>query len=133
MISNSQAITINNQIISQRNSICRLYILLWKWFQIAYSNVMKIIITVNERGSLINCAGGATFDVMRIAQKNIIYINILMSYIITDYSYKQAQKLNVDIMPSANKNKKHMFLRMLKKITSKGAKGYNYPNLIRMC
>jgi hypothetical protein len=67
MISNSQAITINNQIISQRNSICRLYILLWKWFQIACSNVMKIIITVNDRGSLINCAGGATFDVMRIA------------------------------------------------------------------
>ena len=66
-MSNSQAIIINNQIISQRNSICWLYILLWKWFQIAYSNVMKIIITVNERGSLINSAGGATFDVMRIA------------------------------------------------------------------
>ena len=51
-----------------------------------------------------------------------------MSYIITDYSYKQAQKLNVDITPSANKNKKYIFLRMLKKIASKGAKCYDYPN-----
>jgi hypothetical protein len=51
-----------------------------------------------------------------------------MSYIITDYSCKQAQKFNVDITPSTNKNKKYIFLRTLKKIASKGAKGYDYPN-----
>jgi len=43
-----------------------------------------------------------------------------MTYNITDYSYKQASKLGVQIKPSTNKNKKIDVFKEGKKITSIG-------------
>jgi hypothetical protein len=48
-----------------------------------------------------------------------------MTYQITDYSYKQASKLGVQIKPSTNKNKKIDVFKQGKKITSIGASGYS--------
>lgn len=54
-----------------------------------------------------------------------------MVYKITDYSYKQAMKLNVQILPSTNKKKKIDVFKNDKKIASIGAIGYNdYPTFI---
>jgi len=51
-----------------------------------------------------------------------------MTYQITDYSYKQASKLGVQIKPSTNKNKKIDVFKQGKKLTSIGAAGYSdYP------
>lgn len=51
-----------------------------------------------------------------------------MTYQITDYSFKQASKLGVEIKPSKNKNKKIDVFREGKKISSIGATGYSdYP------
>lgn len=53
-----------------------------------------------------------------------------MAYHITDYSYKQAKKLNVIIKPSKNKNKKiDVFNKNGSKIASIGNSNYfDYPN-----
>jgi hypothetical protein len=48
-----------------------------------------------------------------------------MSYDITDYSFKQAAKLGVDIKPSTKKNKKIDVLRENKVIASIGDKRYS--------
>ena len=54
-----------------------------------------------------------------------------MPYKITDYSYKQAKKLNVQIKPSTNKKKKIDVYKNNKKISSIGAIGYDdYPTFI---
>ena len=54
-----------------------------------------------------------------------------MSYKITDYSYKKAKELGVNIKPSKNKNKKIDVFINDKKIASVGAIGYNdYPTYI---
>ena len=54
-----------------------------------------------------------------------------MPYKITDYSYNQAKKLNVQIKPSSNKKKKIDVYKDNKKIASIGAIGYNdYPTFI---
>jgi len=54
-----------------------------------------------------------------------------MTYKITDYSYSQAKKLNVQIKPSTNKKKKIDVFKNDKKIASIGAIGYNdYPTFI---
>ena len=54
-----------------------------------------------------------------------------MPYKITDYSYNQAKKLNVEIKPSQNKHKKIDVFKNNKKIASIGAKGYyDYPTMI---
>jgi len=51
-----------------------------------------------------------------------------MSYNITDYSFKQASKLGVQIKPSTNKKKKIDVFKEGKKISSIGATGYSdYP------
>ena len=52
-------------------------------------------------------------------------------YKITNYSYQQAKKLNVEIKPSTNKKKKIDVFKGDKKISSIGAMGYNdYPTFI---
>jgi hypothetical protein len=52
-------------------------------------------------------------------------------YHITDYTYKQAKKLGVEIKPSKNKKKKIDVLKNAKKISSVGAIGYkDYPTYI---
>ena len=52
-------------------------------------------------------------------------------YKITDYTKKQAKKLNVVIKPSENKNKKIDVFKNDKKIASVGSIGYNdYPTYI---
>ena len=52
-------------------------------------------------------------------------------YHITDYTYKQAKKLGVEIKPSKNKKKKIDVLKNGKKISSVGATGYkDYPTYI---
>lgn len=48
-----------------------------------------------------------------------------MTYEITDYSFKQASKLGVEIKPSTNKNKKIDVFKQGKKVTSIGATGYS--------
>jgi hypothetical protein len=48
-----------------------------------------------------------------------------MSYDITDYSFKQAAKLGVDIKPSTKKNKKIDVIRENKVIASIGDKRYS--------
>ena len=48
-----------------------------------------------------------------------------MSYKILPYSFKQADKLNVEIKPSTNKNKKIDVFQNGQKIASIGAIGYN--------
>ena len=54
-----------------------------------------------------------------------------MSYKITNYSYNQAKKLNVNIKPSTNKKKKIDVFKNEKKIASIGAIGYSdYPTFI---
>ena len=54
-----------------------------------------------------------------------------MPYKITDYSYNQAKKLNVQIKPSSNKKKKIDVYKDNKKIASIGAIGYNdFPTFI---
>ena len=54
-----------------------------------------------------------------------------MTYKITNYSYNQAKKLNVEIKPSTNKNKKIDVFKNEKKIASIGAIGYNsFPEYI---
>jgi len=51
-----------------------------------------------------------------------------MTYQITDYSFKQASKLGVQIKPSKNKKKKIDVFRQGEKIASIGASGYgDYP------
>jgi hypothetical protein len=55
-----------------------------------------------------------------------------MPYIITDYSYKQAKNLNVDIKPSTNKNKKIDVFKNGKKVASIGAIHMNdYPTYLK--
>ena len=52
-------------------------------------------------------------------------------YNITDYSYRQAKKLGVDIMPSTNKTKKIDIIKNGKKIASIGFLGMmDYPTHI---
>lgn len=54
-----------------------------------------------------------------------------MSYIIKPYTKKQAKKLNVQVKPSSNKNKKIDVLKNGKKVASIGAKGMNdYPTYL---
>lgn len=54
-------------------------------------------------------------------------------YKITDYSKEQAKKLNVEIKPSTNKNKKIDVFKDNKKIASIGAIGYlDYPNYLKI-
>ena len=53
-------------------------------------------------------------------------------YKITDYSYKQAKKLNVKIKPSTKKNKKIDVYKNDHLLASVGALGYSdYPNYIK--
>ena len=53
-------------------------------------------------------------------------------YNITDYSYKQARKLGVEIKPSKSKNKKIDVFKDGKLISSVGALGYpDYPSYIK--
>lgn len=55
-----------------------------------------------------------------------------MVYKITEYSYKKADLLGVDIKPSNNKNKKIDVYKDGKKVASIGATGYDdYPNYIK--
>jgi len=55
-----------------------------------------------------------------------------MTYKITDYSYNQAKKLNVDIKPSTNKKKKIDVFKNDKKIATIGAIGYlDFPNYLK--
>jgi len=55
-----------------------------------------------------------------------------MSYKITDYSYNQAKKLNVEIKRSTNKNKKIDVYKNNKKIATIGAIGFlDYPNYLK--
>ena len=49
-------------------------------------------------------------------------------YQITDYTFKQAKKLGVEVKPSTDKKKKIDVIKNRKKIASVGAIGYNdYP------
>lgn len=53
-------------------------------------------------------------------------------YSISDYSYKQAKKLNVDIKPSTNPKKKIDVYNNGIKIASIGARGYkDYPTYLK--
>jgi hypothetical protein len=53
-------------------------------------------------------------------------------YQITDYSYRQAKILGVEIKPSTNKTKKIYVFKNGKKIASIGAIGYkDYPTFIK--
>jgi len=55
-----------------------------------------------------------------------------MTYKITNYSYKQAKKLNVEIKPSTNKKKKIDVFRNDKKIARIGSIGYlDFPNYLK--
>ena len=55
-----------------------------------------------------------------------------MTYNITDYSYKQAQKLGVQIRPSTSKNKKIDVFKNGEKVASVGAIGYgDYSTFIK--
>lgn len=54
-----------------------------------------------------------------------------MMYKITNYSYKKAKKLGVQIFPSTNKTKKIDIYKNNKKISSIGANGMNdFPTYI---
>ena len=54
-----------------------------------------------------------------------------MTYNITDYSYKQAQKLGVQIRPSTSKNKKiDVFKKGVKVATIGDSRYQDYPNYI---
>ena len=53
-------------------------------------------------------------------------------YQITDYTYRQAKKLGVDVKPSTDKKKKIDVIKNGNKIASVGAIGYNdYPTYIK--
>ena len=53
-------------------------------------------------------------------------------YQITDYTYRQAKKLGVDVKPSTDKKKKIDVIKNGKKIASVGAIGYkDYPTYIK--
>lgn len=53
-------------------------------------------------------------------------------YNIKDYSFKQAKRLNVDIKPSINRNKKIDVFKNGQKIASIGAIGYgDYPTYLQ--
>jgi hypothetical protein len=55
----------------------------------------------------------------------------MSKYKITDYSFKKAKQLNVDILPSNNSNKKIDVYKNNKKIASIGDVNYSdYPNYI---
>jgi hypothetical protein len=55
-----------------------------------------------------------------------------MTYKITDYSYNQAKKLNVDIKPSTNQKKKIDVFKNDKKIATIGSIGYlDFPNYLK--
>ena len=55
-----------------------------------------------------------------------------MTYKITNYSYKQAKKLNVEIKPSTNKQKKIDVFKNDKKIASIGSIGFlDFPNYLK--
>ena len=55
-----------------------------------------------------------------------------MVYNITDYSYKQAKLLGVEIKPSTNKKKKIDIFKDGKKIASSGAYGMkDYPTYLK--
>ena len=55
----------------------------------------------------------------------------MSAYHITDYSYKQAELLNVTIEPSSNKRKKIDVFQKGNKIASIGAINYyDYPNYV---
>ena len=55
-----------------------------------------------------------------------------MTYKITNYSYKQAKKLNVEIKPSTNKKKKIDVFKNDEKIASIGSIGYlDFPNYLK--
>lgn len=55
-----------------------------------------------------------------------------MTYKITNYSYKQAKKLNVEIKPSTNKKKKIDVFKNDEKIASIGSIGFfDYPTYIQ--
>jgi hypothetical protein len=52
-------------------------------------------------------------------------------YIITDYTYRKARELGVDVRPSKIKNKKIDVFKNGKKLHSIGAIGYlDYPNFV---
>jgi hypothetical protein len=53
-------------------------------------------------------------------------------YQITDYTYRQAKKLGVEVKPSTDKKKKIDVIKNVKKIASVGANGYNdYPTYVK--
>ena len=53
-------------------------------------------------------------------------------YQITDYTYRQAKKLGVDVKPSTDKKKKIDVIKNGNKIASVGAIGYkDYPTYIK--
>ena len=55
-----------------------------------------------------------------------------MPYKITNYSYNQAKKLNVEIKPSTNKKKKIDVYKNNEKIATIGAIGFlDYPNYLK--
>ena len=57
-----------------------------------------------------------------------------MSYKITSYTYKQARKYGVDVVPSKNKTKKVDVIKNGKVIASVGAKGMNdFPTYMKKC
>jgi len=54
-------------------------------------------------------------------------------YHITNYTYKQAKKLGVQVKPSTNKTKKIDVFKKNKKIASVGANGMNdFPTYIKL-
>ena len=56
-----------------------------------------------------------------------------MPYTITNYTYKQAKKLGVQVKPSTNKTKKIDVYKKGKKIASVGARGYNdFPTFMKL-
>jgi hypothetical protein len=56
-----------------------------------------------------------------------------MPYTITNYTYKQAKKLGVQVKPSTNKTKKIDVYKKGKKIASIGARGYNdFPTFMKL-
>jgi hypothetical protein len=57
-----------------------------------------------------------------------------MSYTITPYTYKQARKYGVSVVPSKNKTKKIDVIKNGKVIASVGAKGMNdFPTYMKKC
>jgi hypothetical protein len=57
-----------------------------------------------------------------------------MSYTITPYTYKQARKYGVGVVPSKNKTKKIDVIKNGRVIASVGAKGMNdFPTYMKKC